>query len=35
MQSTIFEQLTPAAAQVILGQLPERIQKAFIQRATE
>lgn len=35
MQSTIFEQLTPAAAQVILGQLPERIQKAFIQRATD
>jgi hypothetical protein len=35
MQSAIFEQLTPAAAQIILGQLPERIQKAFVQRAAE
>jgi hypothetical protein len=35
VQSTTFEQLTPAAAQVILEQLPERIQKAFVQRATE
>jgi hypothetical protein len=35
MQSTTFEQLTPAAAEMILGQLPERIQKAFVQRATE
>jgi hypothetical protein len=35
MQSTTFEQLTPAAAEMILGQLPERIRKAFIQRAAE
>jgi hypothetical protein len=35
VQSTTFDQLTPAAAQVILEQLPERIQKAFVQRATE
>jgi hypothetical protein len=35
MQSATFEQLTPAAAQIILGQLPERIRKAFVQRAAE
>ncbi|MEB3337543.1 MAG: hypothetical protein VKJ46_08785 [Leptolyngbyaceae bacterium] len=35
MQSTTFEQLTPAAAQVILEQLPERIRKALITRAAE
>jgi hypothetical protein len=35
MQSTTFEQLTPAAAEMILGQLPERIRKAFVQRAAE
>jgi hypothetical protein len=36
MQSTTtFDQLTPDTAQVILGQLPERIRKAFIQRAME
>jgi hypothetical protein len=35
MQSTAFEQLTPAAACIILEQLPERIQKAFVQRAAE
>jgi hypothetical protein len=35
MQSTTFEQLIPAAAEMILGQLPERIRKAFIQRAAE
>lgn len=34
MQSTQFEQLTPAAAQVILAQLPERIRTAFLARAT-
>ncbi len=35
MQSATFEQLTPAAAQIILGQSPERIRKAFVQRAAE
>jgi hypothetical protein len=35
MQSTPFEQLTPAAAQIILEQLPDRIKTAFIHRATE
>jgi hypothetical protein len=35
MQSTTFEQLTPAAAQVILEQLPERIKVALINRAAE
>jgi hypothetical protein len=35
IQSTTFEQLTPSAAEMILGQLPERIQKAFVQRAAE
>ncbi|MGB8699926.1 MAG: hypothetical protein WCD18_10965 [Thermosynechococcaceae cyanobacterium] len=35
MQSTFFEKLTPAGAQIILEQLPERIQKAFVRRANE
>jgi hypothetical protein len=35
MQSTPFEQLTPAAAQVILEQLPQRIKTALISRADE
>jgi hypothetical protein len=35
MQSTAFEQLTPDAAHIILEQLPERIQKAFMKRARE
>jgi hypothetical protein len=35
MQAKTFEQLTPAAAQVILDQLPERIRQAFTKRATE
>jgi flagellar motor switch protein FliG len=35
MQSTTFEQLTPAAAQKILEQLPERIRLALINRAAE
>jgi hypothetical protein len=35
MQSTTFEQLTPDGAEVILEQLPERIRKAFAQRAAE
>jgi hypothetical protein len=35
MQSTPFEQLTPAAAQTILEQLPEQIKTALIQRAAE
>ncbi|MFM7428237.1 MAG: hypothetical protein ACKO7W_25115 [Elainella sp.] len=35
MQSTQFEQLTPAAAQIILEQLPERIRAAFLARASE
>ena len=34
MQSTRFEQLAPAKAQIILEQLPERIKQAFINRAT-
>jgi hypothetical protein len=34
-RSIPFEQLTPAAAHIILGQLPQRIQKAFVQRAAE
>lgn len=33
MQSTTFEQLTPAAAKIILEQLPDRIRKALITRA--
>jgi hypothetical protein len=35
MQSIPFEQLTPAAAQIILEQLPDRIKTAFIHRAAE
>jgi hypothetical protein len=35
MQSTHLEQLSPAAAQVILNQLPERVKQAFIARAVE
>jgi hypothetical protein len=35
MQAKTFEQLTPAAAQVILDQLPARIRQAFAKRATE
>jgi hypothetical protein len=35
MQAKTFEQLTPAAAQVILDQLPERIRQAFTKRAAE
>jgi flagellar motor switch protein FliG len=35
MQTTTLEQLTPAAAQVILAQLPDRIQAAILKRATE
>jgi hypothetical protein len=35
IQSTTFDQLTPTAAQIILEQLPEQIQKAFVQRAVE
>jgi len=35
MQSKTLEQLTPAAAQTILENLPERIRSAFIDRAAE
>jgi hypothetical protein len=35
MQSTPFEQLTSAAAQTILEQLPQRIRAALIDRAAE
>jgi hypothetical protein len=35
MQSTHLEQLSSAAAQVILNQLPERVKQAFIARAVE
>jgi hypothetical protein len=35
VQPNTFEQLTPAAAQVILEQLPERIKTALINRAAE
>ncbi len=35
MQSKTLEQLTPAAAQTILANLPERIRAAFIDRAAE
>jgi flagellar motor switch protein FliG len=35
MQSATFEQLTPAAAQKILEQLPERIRLALVNRAAE
>jgi hypothetical protein len=31
----LLEQLTPSAAQVILAQLPHRIQEAMLKRATE
>jgi hypothetical protein len=31
----LLEQLTPSAAQVILSQLPDRIQEAMLKRATE
>jgi hypothetical protein len=33
--TTTFEHLTPNAAQIILEQLPERIRKAFGQRAKD
>jgi hypothetical protein len=35
MQSKTLDQLTPAAAQTILENLPDRIKTAFIDRATE
>lgn len=35
MQAKLQEQLSPADAKVILGQLPERIQAALIARAAE
>jgi hypothetical protein len=35
MQSQTLEQLTPAAAQTILENLPERIRQAFIDRAAQ
>jgi hypothetical protein len=35
MESGISEQLTPAAAQVILSNLPDRIRDAFTDRAAE
>ena len=35
MQSKTLDQLTPAAAQAILENLPDRIKTAFIDRATE
>jgi hypothetical protein len=35
MQSKTLEQLTPAAAQTILANLPERIRAAFIARSAE
>jgi hypothetical protein len=35
MQSKTLDQLTPAAAQVILENLPDRIKAAFIDRAAE
>jgi hypothetical protein len=35
MQTTTLEQLTPSAAQIILAQLPDRIQQAILKRATE
>jgi flagellar motor switch protein FliG len=35
MQTTILEQLTPAAAQTILAQLPDRIQQAILKRSAE
>jgi hypothetical protein len=33
MQSLALEQLTPAAAQIILEQLPDRIRQSIIDRA--
>jgi hypothetical protein len=35
MQSLRLEQLSPAAAQIILEQLPDRIQQAISDRAAE
>jgi hypothetical protein len=35
MQTTTFEQLTPAAAELILTQLPDRIQQAILDRAAQ
>jgi flagellar motor switch protein FliG len=35
METTVLEQLTPAAAQAILAQLPDRIQQAILRRAAE
>lgn len=35
MQAKLQEQLSPTAAEVILGRLPERIRAALIDRATE
>lgn len=35
MQAKLQEQLSPADAEVILGRLPERIQMALIERASE
>jgi hypothetical protein len=35
MQSLALEQLTPAAAQIILEQLPDRIRQALVDRAAE
>jgi hypothetical protein len=35
MQSKTLDQLTPAAAQAILENLPDRIKAAFIDRAAE
>lgn len=35
MQNTILEQLTPADAQIILAQLPDRIQQAILKRSAE
>jgi hypothetical protein len=35
MQAKLQEQLSPADAEVILGRLPERIQKALVERAAE
>jgi hypothetical protein len=35
MQAKLYEQLSPADAEVILGRLPERIRSALIARAAE
>jgi flagellar motor switch protein FliG len=35
MQSLTLDQLSPAAAQVILAQLPDRIRQAVVDRAAE